>query len=156
MHQRRILTTNYTFSHFQHSWVQTYKHEGGGNVVGLHTMKFIQPHLLSLDLTVERRKLLRHAAQRTKTSLYLSELGWMELNQDIFLKTYMKTNSSSSRMETSDRNPLSSLLFILSLGMDFSRQQTLLFHLLLTWLGWNKKYGYHQCIIGWVRTGHQQ
>lgn len=44
----------------------TYKHKRGGHVVSLHTMKFIQPHLLWLDLTVERRKLLRHTAQTQK------------------------------------------------------------------------------------------
>lgn len=36
------------------------KHKRGGYVVSLHTMEFIQPHLLWLDLTVKRRKLLRH------------------------------------------------------------------------------------------------
>lgn len=46
----------------------THKHQRGGHVVVLHSMELIQPHLLRLDLTVERRKLLRHAAQTRKTS----------------------------------------------------------------------------------------
>lgn len=40
----------------------THKHKSGGHVVSLHTMELIQPHLLWLDLPVERRKLLRHTA----------------------------------------------------------------------------------------------
>lgn len=41
-------------------------------MVYLHTMEFIQPHFFRLDLTVERRKLLRHTSQTQKIkSLYL-------------------------------------------------------------------------------------
>lgn len=44
----------------------TYKHKRGGHTVYLHTMELIQPHFFWLDLTVERRKLLRHTSQTQK------------------------------------------------------------------------------------------
>ena len=53
------------YAHFKSS----YKHKRGGHMVPLHTMEFIQPHLLWLDLAVERRKLLRHATQTKKKLL---------------------------------------------------------------------------------------
>lgn len=120
----------------------TYKHQSGGHVVYLHTMELIQPHLLWLDLTVERRKLLCHSIQ-TKDCMFLYFLllviqTFLLLN--VLIKQlckqfksehpYRNTTSSTILTEISDRNPRSRFLFILFLDPIFSQQQTslLLFH----------------------------
>lgn len=43
-------------------------------MVFLHTMEFIQPHFLWLDLTVEGRKLLCHTSQAQKDGCKIYEL----------------------------------------------------------------------------------
>lgn len=129
----------------------TYKHKRRWHVVYLHTMKFIQPHLLRLDLPVEWGKLLCHSVTKTNSSRFsLCLLVCMSFTQNVwglffFLKkpttfnsvstkqmadgyAYRNTTSSTIRTEISDRNPRSSLLFILFLGVNFDQRQTWSLH----------------------------
>lgn len=105
-------------------------------MVPLHAVEFIQPHLLCLDLTVERRKLLRHTEQSTNgVKAVFAHNKTKCLHSDVVPVpgiTYRNTTNSASRMEISDRKPRSSLLFILFLGVDVSQQQTSSLHHLLT------------------------
>lgn len=102
-------------------WYYTHKHKEGWNMVSLHTMEFIQPHLLWLDLTEERRKLLRHSAQTEIEGIIFSLIIqikldlWVPDTVDKMLigQTYRNTTNSAILMETSDKTPRSSLLFIL-------------------------------------------
>lgn len=110
----------------------THKHKRCGDVVSFHAMELIQPHLLRLDLTVEWWKLLCHAEWIASLKL----LTWLIHPEIIRILrhtliqmteggcTYRNTTNSAIRMEISDRKPRSSLLFILSLSLDFSQQQT--------------------------------
>lgn len=61
-------------------------------MICLHTMKFIQPHLLRLDLPVERGKLLCHSVTKTNSSRFsLCLLVCMLFTHDFFF--FFKNNN---------------------------------------------------------------
>lgn len=65
-------------------------------MVYLHTMKFIQPHLLRLDLPVEWGKLLCHSVTKTNSSrLPLCLLVCMLFTQEFFYFLFLNRQLST-------------------------------------------------------------
>lgn len=105
----RVFFKMFYFFHLRaiHNTHITYKHKRGGHMVYLHTVEFIQPHFLWLDLTVERWELLRHTLQTQKITVRF--INWFKPSSDHRLMKPIMLKCSGIQEHNQQHDPDGSL-----------------------------------------------